>query len=47
MIKHYSHIRMEAKRKAMESIVKKPKPSKLSRESARGRKRARGRRRRS
>ena len=46
MLKHYSHIRMEAKRKALESLVEKPTPPKSSRESARGRKRVRGRRRR-
>jgi hypothetical protein len=45
MLKHYSHIRMEAKREALESLVEKPIPSKLPRESARGRKRVRGRRR--
>jgi hypothetical protein len=36
---------MEAKREALESLVEKPIPSKLPRESARGRKRVRGRRR--
>ncbi len=45
MLKHYSHIRMEAKRKALESLVPKPTPPKLPRESSRGRKRVRGRRR--
>jgi hypothetical protein len=28
MLKHYSHIRMEAKRKALEAIVTKPNPQK-------------------
>jgi integrase len=46
MLRHYSHIRMEAKRKALESLVVKPTPSKSPRESTRGRKRVRGRRRR-
>jgi hypothetical protein len=46
MLKNYSHIRMEAKRKALESLVVKPQSQRLPRESARGRKRVRGRRRR-
>ena len=45
MLKRCNHIRMKAKRKALEALVAKPKSPKLPRESARGRKWVRGRRR--